>query len=167
MGRMVNFRRPSGRRGGAQRSLRLPIAVALAIVVGLALGYLAFPAVQPVGIQGASFTLCGRAPHSDCVIDGDTFYMGSQAIRIADIDTPETHPPRCEYEEELGERATRRLLDLLNAGPFALNASGGRDEDRYGRKLRIVVRDGQSIGDTLVFEGLARTWTGRREPWCE
>lgn len=101
------------------------------------------------------------------MIDGDTFYMGSQSIRIADIDTPETHPPRCDYEADLGEQATRRLLELLNAGPFALQSAGDRDEDRYGRKLRTVVRDGRSLGDVLVSEGLAREWTGRRLPWCD
>ena len=41
-----------------------------------------------------------------------------------------------------------------------------QDEDRYGRKLRVVVRDGWSLGETLVSEGLARRWTGRRLPWC-
>ena len=30
----------------------------------------------------------------------------------------------------------------------------------------IVTRDGHSIGDQMVAEGLARTWSGRREPWC-
>lgn len=123
--------------------------------------------VQTASVPGAAFSMCDRRPHLDCVIDGDTFYMGSQAIRIADIDTPETHPSRCDYEAELGEKATRRLLELLNGGPFALQLAGGRDEDRYGRKLRIVVRDGQSLGDILVFEGLAREWAGRREPWCD
>jgi endonuclease YncB( thermonuclease family) len=54
---------------------------------------------------------------------------------------------------------------LLAAGPFELRMLG-RDVDRYGRKLRVVVRDGRSLGDQLVAEGLARTWTGRREPWC-
>jgi endonuclease YncB( thermonuclease family) len=28
------------------------------------------------------------------------------------------------------------------------------------------LRDGRSLGDQLVSEGLARTWSGRREPWC-
>ena len=42
----------------------------------------------------------------------------------------------------------------------------GRDQDRYGRKLRIVTRGGESLGEMLVAEGLAREWTGRREPWC-
>lgn len=32
----------------------------------------------------------------------------------------------------------------------------GRDEDKYGRKLRIVMRDGESLGGALVDEGLAR-----------
>jgi endonuclease YncB( thermonuclease family) len=50
--------------------------------------------------------------------------------------------------------------------PFEVAPIGGRDEDRYGRKLRIVTRGGRSLGDVLVAEGLARTWTGRREPWC-
>ena len=56
--------------------------------------------------------------------------------------------------------------DLLNAGPFELKPIPRRDQDRYGRDLRVVVRNGRSLGDQLVSEGLARTWTGRREPWC-
>jgi len=100
------------------------------------------------------------------VIDGDTFDYGSTRIRIADIDTPEIEG-RCAYETELAARAARRMRALLAAGPFELRPlASGRDEDRYGRKLRIVTRGGRSLGDTLVAEGLARTWTGRREPWC-
>lgn len=99
------------------------------------------------------------------VIDGDTFRYGGETIRIADIDTPETHPARCSHEARLGARATQRLGSLLAEGPFEL-ARIDRDEDRYGRKLRIVTRGGRSLGDVLVSEGLARTWTGRREPWC-
>jgi endonuclease YncB( thermonuclease family) len=98
-------------------------------------------------------------------MDGDTFYLGRQSVRIADIDTPETHPPRCSHEADLGARATRRLHQLLNAGPFVLE-SRGRDEDQYGRKLRTVTRDGRSLGVVLVSEGLARRWTGTRRSWC-
>ena len=100
------------------------------------------------------------------VIDGDTFEIGATRIRIADIDTPEV-AGRCPYESALAARATARLRALLGAGPFELSPpAGGRDEDGYGRKLRIVTRSGRSLGDQLVAEGLARTWTGRREPWC-
>jgi len=113
----------------------------------------------------ASFTMCGSARHVDCVVDGDTFWLGGEKIRVADIDAPETHPPRCENEARLGAEATERLLALLNEGPFNLR-SADRDEDRYGRKLREVMRGGQSLGAILVSEGLAREWTGHREPWC-
>jgi endonuclease YncB( thermonuclease family) len=98
------------------------------------------------------------------VIDGDTFDWAGERVRIADIDTPELRG-RCEEEVRLAQAATARLGDLLAAGPFELQQSG-RDADRYGRKLRVVVRGGRSLGDQLVAEGLARTWTGRREPWC-
>lgn len=92
--------------------------------------------------------------------------MDGVKIRIADIDAPETHPPRCAYEADLGDRATQRLAEIPNAGPIELASISGRDTDRYGRELRIVMRDGVSLGDVLVAEGLARTWTGRREPEC-
>src|SRR3546814_7617606 len=68
--------------------------------------YLAFPETQ-TGALSAAFTMCARPPHSDCVIDGDMFYLGSQAIRIADIDTPETHPPRC---EQIGRASCRERV---------------------------------------------------------
>ena len=100
------------------------------------------------------------------VIDGDTFDYAGVRVRIADIDTPEVRG-RCPYETRLAARATQRMRTLLAAGLFELHPLGdGRDTDPYGRKLRIVARGGQSLGDILVSEGLARTWTGRREPWC-
>jgi endonuclease YncB( thermonuclease family) len=99
------------------------------------------------------------------VIDGDTFHYGAEKIRIADIDTPEMDG-RCEYEVRLAMQATDRMEALLDQGPFVMRPVLGRDEDRYGRKLRIVTRGGQSLGQVLVAEDLAREWTGRREGWC-
>ena len=99
------------------------------------------------------------------VIDGDTFDYRGMRVRVADIDTPE-RAGRCAEESALAARATTRMRELVAAGPFTLEPISGRDEDRYGRKLRIVTRGGRSLGDQLVSEGLARTWSGRREPWC-
>jgi len=112
------------------------------------------------------FGYCYTGGGWNCVVDGDTFWMEGVKIRVADIDAPETHPSRCPYEANLGDRATTRLHDLLNQGPFSLQSLPDRDEDRYGRKLRIVTRNGDSLGDQLVSEGLARTWIGHRDPWC-
>jgi micrococcal nuclease len=114
----------------------------------------------------ASFTLCHSGGGTNCVVDGDTFWFEGRTIRIADIDTPETHPARCAAEAARGNAATQRLYALLNAGPFSLT-SIDRATDRYGRELRIVTRDGASVGGMLVGEGLARWYGGGiRDGWC-
>ena len=115
--------------------------------------------------ETANFGLCHSGGGSNCVVDGDTIWYAGTKIRIADIDTPETHEPRCPAEAELGAKATSRMHQLVNAGPFSLQ-SINRDEDRYGRKLRILTRGGQSLGDILVDEGLARYYAGGRRSWC-
>ena len=99
-------------------------------------------------------------------MDGDTFWLRGEKIRIADIDTPEIGKPQCARELALGQKAKMRLQALLNAGPFEMRPLPDREADQYGRSLRILMRNGQSIGDKLVAEGLARTWEGRRRPWC-
>ena len=119
---------------------------------------------QPVASK--PYSLCSGGVRTHCVVDGDTIWHNGTKIRIADIDTPEVGDPKCSSEAALGAKATRRMLQLVNAGPFEMKAWDGRDEDKYGRKLRVLVRDGRSLGDILVSEGLARTWTGRRQPWC-
>ena len=122
-------------------------------------------ATSTAAAASASFSYCHTGGGRNCVVDGDTIWLEGQKIRIADIDAPETHNFKCASEKELGDRATRRLHDLLESGAIAMQPID-RDEDRYGRKLRVVTRGGRSLGDQLVSEGLARTWTGRREPWC-
>lgn len=115
--------------------------------------------------EGASFGFCHAGGGINCIVDGDTLYYQGSKIRIADIDTPETHPSRCAEEARLGDAATRQLHALVNAGPFSLQ-SIDRDEDSYGRKLRLVTRGGRSIGEDLVDQGLARWYEGGRKSWC-
>jgi micrococcal nuclease len=132
------------------------------------------PAIRSVQLSGTSsgvaltgtFRLCAMMHQPNCVVDGDTIRYGGVRIRLADIDAPEISDPKCASEAALGDRATQRLLQLLNAGPFQIVRAGGRDEDKYGRKLRIIVRDGRSVADALVSEGLARRWDGARRSWC-
>ena len=113
----------------------------------------------------ARFGACKWGGGTNCVVDGDTIYLGGAKIRVADIDAPETHDYRCPEELALGERAAVRLEQLVNSGPVTLETSG-RDADRYGRKLRVVMVGGVSVGDTLVGEGLARPYRGGRRSWC-
>lgn len=122
-------------------------------------------AAAPATSAPIRFSSCEGSHRVTCVVDGDTFWLDGLKIRIADINAPETGHPSCASEARLGMAATRRLTELLNSGPFALETQG-RDKDRYGRSLRVVVRNGQSIGLTLEREGLAEHWKGRRGNWC-
>jgi endonuclease YncB( thermonuclease family) len=156
-------RRPVQRPGAGPSGNFKPGQVRLAIFCGILLGLgMALPQNLAGTEPPPQRALAAPAPIR--VIDGDTFDHGGERIRIADIDTPELRG-RCDAEEALARRARQRLETLLREGPFELRRLG-RDEDRYDRKLRVVIRDGRSLGDRLVAEGLARTWTGRREPWC-
>jgi endonuclease YncB( thermonuclease family) len=112
-----------------------------------------------------NFGFCHIGAGTNCVVDGDTLWIQSQKVRVADIDAPETHDYRCAEEKALGDRATQRLIQLVNSGTVTLQPID-RDEDVYGRKLRIVSVNGTSVGDTLVSEGLARYYEGGRRPWC-
>jgi len=117
------------------------------------------------GVSPPRFALCTASKRVTCVVDGDTFWLNGVKIRMADINAPEVGHPACAYEAELGGKATRRLLELLNAGAITL-ATEGRPTDRYGRALRVVRRGPQSLGGMLVAEGLAEPWTGHRRNWC-
>lgn len=155
---------------GHRRRLTRGADLRIALWCGLLLGLLGFNAMQFLPAPASAVAPSGAgatwktASDTVRVIDGDTFDHAGERIRIADIDTPELRS-RCAEESRLARAATERLKSLLAAGPFELKRLG-RDQDRYGRKLRVVTRAGRSLGDVLVSEGLARTWTGRREPWC-
>lgn len=125
------------------------------------------PKASPEASDGvrANFSLCHTGGGYNCVVDGDTIWLEGQNIRIADIDAPETHEPRCTSEKELGDRATQKLHQLVNSGTVTLDRID-RDRDGYGRLLRIVKVDGVSVGETLVDEGFARWYAGGRRPWC-
>ena len=101
----------------------------------------------------------------NCVIDGDTFVLDGKAVRIVDIETPAAANPECEREAMLAQKAARRLQQLLNAGPLELVAAA-RDEDVYGRKQRTLLRNGRSLGDMLIAEGLARPRGDAKKSWC-
>lgn len=144
--------------GGGEVRLVLVIGVTIGLVSQL--DWLAPSGAANIPATRAVATVTGPVR----IIDGDTFDHRGQRIRIADIDTPELRSD-CAAEVRLARAAKARLGALLAEGPFELHRIE-RDEDQYGRKLRVVVRGGRSIGDRLVAEGLARTWSGRREPWC-
>lgn len=86
------------------------------------------------------------APQHIHVHDGDTFYVGADAIRLRGIDTPELGHPRA-YD------AKRRLITLLRSGPVTIVR---RAEDVYGRVVADVYVGGRDVARVLRDEGYAK-----------
>jgi endonuclease YncB( thermonuclease family) len=124
-----------------------PVFVAIAIVT--ASGFANAGSAQQLMTSNQTFSICGSGQRVTCVVDGDTFWLRGTKVRIADIDTPELSPPRCERERQRGMAAKQRLLEILNSGPLSFKRTT-RDEDRFGRKFR------SSIAGSIC----------RRHPYC-
>jgi endonuclease YncB( thermonuclease family) len=84
--------------------------------------------------------------------------------RLEGIDAPEIGKPECAVELETGERAKKRMVDLLSDG---FSVSRGKD-DRYGRQLvAFKLADGRDVGEVLMREQLAQPWPNRGNVWCD
>ncbi|GAM99445.1 nuclease [alpha proteobacterium U9-1i] len=142
-----------------------------------AIGIGAFAAVFAIGLAAMVTPLRGneaeaRAPALGIaqprVIDGDTIedLATGERIRLANVDTAEIRDgARCAAERRHGERARTEVgLLLSRARDIAVRRTGRADS--YGRTIAYVLIDGRDLGRTLIAEGLARPWRGRREPWC-
>lgn len=125
---------------------------------------------EPQVIEGR-FTRCGRGRGYYCVVDGDTFKLGSTSVRVVGIDTAEVDA-ECAAEAVQAEASTEALQGWLNRGPFRMTHRLDEPIDRYGRSLRTVYRlrpDGSEdrLADFMRAEGGARGyWGGGRGDWC-
>lgn len=140
----------------------------LVLIVGLAV----LPTLPAARGEPSGATSEGAGAHPQAqrirVIDGGTLEdkVADITYRIVNIDTPETGPrARCAAERELGNQARRQARALISAANDVGLRPTGRI-DRYGRTIAFVLIDGRDLGETLIADGLARPWRGRREPWC-
>jgi endonuclease YncB( thermonuclease family) len=104
------------------------------------------------------------------VIDGDTVDIDGTRIRLVEIDTPETHQPRCAREYELGLKAKQRLIELLDGAEVSYTTTG---IDRYGRTLARLYAGETNVGEVLLKEGHALPYVpgskakaARLATWC-
>lgn len=109
-----------------------------------------------------------NGPEKRCLVDGDTIWIGglSQSLRLKSFDTPEPMSKVCggQAEIDLANRASARLLELLNTNQWTVEVFG---TDRTGDRLEATIRiDGVDVGDILIREGLARRWPDGDEWWC-
>lgn len=166
------FRRAGERiaRRKRDRLVRSALLIALLAFVGALLDPSLLPPMGPTATRperiNAIFTRCGQGRSMACVVDGDTIRLGRRRVRLIGIDAPEIDSASCPAERALGERAAGRLLALVNDGEFDLVGHRFRDRDSHGRDLRLLRREGQSLGRQLVAEGLARRYIGSKGSWC-
>ncbi|UVD56110.1 hypothetical protein NE852_18810 [Rhizobium sp. Pop5] len=119
------------------------------------------PATPETGT--AAFGYCGQGAHINCVGDGGVFWYKGEKIVIADMASPIVDRARCDDERRVAFAGKARLLALLNAGPFTMNAAGKADPSGAPR---VVSRDGRSFGTQLINEGLARKPGAAGGAWC-
>lgn len=103
------------------------------------------------------------------VIDGDTFAVGKEVIRIKGYDAPEIFSPRCVKEKQHGFAAKAYLATLLSRYPviFTRDFRG----DKYGRTLARVWVGGKDVAQEMIRAKFGITYytssADRKKPqWC-
>jgi micrococcal nuclease len=89
------------------------------------------------------------------VVDGDTFRMGDERVRLIGVDTPETKKPGSPVEC-FGKKASAFTTKMLDQEEVVLTLDV-EERDRYGRTLAYVKRkrDGFDINRELIKRGYA------------
>lgn len=113
-----------------------------------------------------TFSYCTNQDRYTCVVDGDTIWLDGVKHRLKGFDTPEPRVRICggNRERALADKASARLIELLNTKPWDLKTVG---KDRHNRALSILTINGRDVGDILISEGLAREWPDGDEFWCQ
>ena len=140
----------------------IPRAGLCAIVGILCASFLSAPSTA----HAADWPLCGEGRRITCVVDGDTFWLNREKIRIVDLDAPERgRRARCRKERNAGERSTRTLQRILRTGDVRIVRTG---TDRYGRTLACVRSAAGDVSDRMIAIGAARPygWRRDRRRWC-
>ena len=116
------------------------------------------------------------------VIDGDTIRVDGKTVHLVGFVVPETYDAQCQAERDLGERAARRLRELVRAGRLEYSpvmcpcpaATLGKWFCNFARACGTLKTNGRDVGDILVEEGLAATYSCGKDGcskttrlWCK
>ena len=142
--RTYNRRRRDGRGFGIDDIGTAIVAVALAAYVG----YVNFPGGTGSDATRSADSFTGQVTR---VVDGDTFWISSQDVRIRvwGLDAPEVDMPG-------GSQATATLSNMIAGQELTCRQ---RDIDQYGRIVgQCFLADGRDITAAMIASGTAQEY---------
>lgn len=103
----------------------------------------------------------GMAAVVEKVLDGDTVIVRGwrERVRLANIDAPEMSHGYGRPGQPYSQRASRWLTQHVQGQQVTLRCV---DEDRYGRKVCDLFRNGEHVNKSLVRAGFA--WANTAHP---
>jgi endonuclease YncB( thermonuclease family) len=146
---------------------------------------LGLTALLAVAVPSANIASAASIEATDIrVIDGDTIrvYRRQPNVRLVGFNAPETRRAACASERELGDKATRRVRDLIRAGNLDFEfvacacraGTEGTPACNYGRHCGTLKAAGRDVGEILIAEGLAVAFQcgatrcpPTPKPWCQ
>lgn len=102
------------------------------------------------------------------VVDGDTFWIAGEKIRLAGADTPEPTKygnAKCAHEAQLGDNVTVAVTEWIKSARVVKIERDGIGF--YQRPLAHVWIDGVDLAETLIRVGAAQEYKGRKGNWCD
>ena len=105
------------------------------------------------------------------VIDGDTIEVcnlnGTERIRIANLDAPESYRPSCAKEKLAGIQAKQAAIQFFVRPSVDLDIQR-RSTDRYGRSIADVSVNGKDFRQHMIAEGHGVQWQfNEKYDWCK
>lgn len=91
-------------------------------------------AILPLPSMAANFPICKGGHRVTCVVDGDTFWLNGEKIRVDGYDSPEMGEPKCARPAVGAVEARSALAELLNSGTIELDAV-----ERIATDARLLV----------------------------
>ena len=150
------------------------IAALLAVIAVLAVAFTWAKIARAAPIDAADIR----------VIDGDTIrvYHKQPNVRLVGFNAPETRRAACDAERALGDKATRRVRELVRGGSLDFEfvacscrpGTEGTPACNYGRGCGTLKAAGRDVGEILIAEGLAVSFEcgatrcpPTPKPWCQ
>ena len=145
---------------------------------------LVWPVIMTLTLWTGATLSAPMTPDEVRVIDGDTIRIHHQQpdVRLVGFNAPETRRAQCDFERDLGGKATARLRDLVRSTKLDFefvtcscrSGTEGTSSCNYGRRCGTLKANGEDVGVILIRENLAVPFVCGQtrcpptpKPWCK